>query len=109
MSLRKDEKIFVAGHRGMVGSAIHRKLTEDGFTSVLGRSRSELDLLDRGAVQAFFTSEKPSVVVVAAAEHPLASHVASQERAAGESRVAATPETARKFIALGATVAVERG
>ena len=68
MSLRKDEKIFVAGHRGMVGSAIHRKLTEDGFTSVLGRSRTELDLLDRGAVQAFFAAERPSVVVVAAAK-----------------------------------------
>ncbi|MBE2180775.1 MAG: GDP-L-fucose synthase [Chthoniobacterales bacterium] len=68
MSLRKDEKIFVAGHRGMVGSAIHRKLTEDGFTAVLGRSRTELDLLDRAAVQAFFAAERPSVVVVAAAK-----------------------------------------
>ncbi len=68
MSLSKDETIFVAGHRGMVGSAIHGKLREKGFTKVLGRTRKELDLLDRAAVRAFFGKERPSIVVDAAAK-----------------------------------------
>jgi GDP-L-fucose synthase len=68
MKLSKDETIFVAGHRGMVGSAIHRRLRKDGFTKVLGRTRAELDLLDRQAVRDFFKSEQPSVVVDAAAK-----------------------------------------
>jgi GDP-L-fucose synthase len=68
MSLSKDETIFVAGHRGMVGSAIHHKLLEEGFTKVLGRTRAELDLLDRAAVRAFFEKERPTIVVDAAAK-----------------------------------------
>jgi len=68
MGLTKDETIFVAGHRGMVGSAIHRRLTNDGFTRVLGRTRAELDLLDRRAVRDFFARERPSVVIDAAAK-----------------------------------------
>lgn len=68
MGLQKDETIFVAGHRGMVGSAIHRRLSKDGFTRVLGRTRAELDLLDRHAVRAFFEKERPAVVVDAAAK-----------------------------------------
>ena len=68
MSLSKDETIFVAGHRGMVGSAIHGKLREEGFTKVLGRTRKELDLLDRTAVRAFFEKERPSIVIDAAAK-----------------------------------------
>ena len=68
MSLQKDETIFVAGHRGMAGSAIHRRLAKDGFTRVLGRTRAELDLLDRRAVRAFFEKERPAVVVDAAAK-----------------------------------------
>ena len=68
MSLQKDETIFVAGHRGMVGSAIHRRLAKDGFTRVLGRTRAELDLLDRRAVRAFFEKERPAVVVDSAAK-----------------------------------------
>ena len=68
MSLQKDETIFVAGHRGMAGSAIHRRLAKDGFTHVLGRTRAELDLLDRSAVRAFFEKERPAVVVDAAAK-----------------------------------------
>jgi GDP-L-fucose synthase len=68
MSLHKDETLFVAGHRGMVGSAIHRKLREEGFGKVLGRSRAELDLLDRTAVRAFFEKERPSIVIDAAAK-----------------------------------------
>lgn len=68
MGLKKDERIFVAGHRGMVGSAVHRKLLEEGFTRVIGRTRAELDLLDRSAVRAFYESERPDIVVVAAAK-----------------------------------------
>jgi GDP-L-fucose synthase len=68
MSLSKDETIFVAGHRGMVGSAIHDKLRGDGFTRVLGRTRAELDLLDRAAVRSFFEKEHPSIVIDAAAK-----------------------------------------
>jgi GDP-L-fucose synthase len=68
MSLQKDETIFIAGHRGMVGSAIHRRLAKDGFTHVLGRTRAELNLLDRSAVRAFFEKERPAVVVDAAAK-----------------------------------------
>lgn len=68
MSLQKDEAIFVAGHRGMVGSAIQRRLAKDGFSRVLGRTRSELDLLDRRAVREFFEKERPAVVIDAAAK-----------------------------------------
>ena len=68
MALKKDETIFVAGHRGMVGSAIQRRLAKDGFSRVLGRTRSELDLMDRSAVREFFEKERPSIVVDAAAK-----------------------------------------
>jgi len=68
MSLQKDETIFVAGHRGMVGSAIHRRLLNDGFTRVIGRTRSELDLLARRSVREFFEQERPSIVIDAAAK-----------------------------------------
>jgi GDP-L-fucose synthase len=62
-----DDSIFVAGHRGLVGSAILRRLTSDGFTRLLTRSRSELDLRNRLAVDEFFAREKPKVVILAAA------------------------------------------
>lgn len=68
MNLQKDETIFVAGHRGMVGSAIRSRLLADGHTKVVGRTRAELDLLDRGTVRAFFEKERPSVVIDAAAK-----------------------------------------
>ncbi|MFM7374680.1 MAG: GDP-L-fucose synthase family protein [Chthoniobacterales bacterium] len=66
--MQKDETIFVAGHRGMVGSAIHGKLRGDGYTKVIGRTRKELDLLDRAAVRAFFEKERPGIVIDAAAK-----------------------------------------
>jgi GDP-L-fucose synthase len=62
-----DASIYVAGHRGMVGSAIWRALQRQGFCNVIGRSRAELDLLDRGAVERFFAAEMPDYVFVAAA------------------------------------------
>lgn len=65
--MRKDEKIHVAGHRGMVGAAVTRRLREAGFHNVLTRTRAELDLRDRAAVRAFYEAERPEVVVDAAA------------------------------------------
>jgi GDP-L-fucose synthase len=63
----KSEKIFVAGHRGMVGSALVRRLKSDGFTNLLMRDRSQLDLAEQEAVRKFFQRERPEVVVFAAA------------------------------------------
>lgn len=65
--IEKDESIYVAGHRGMVGSAMVRRLEAGGFQNVLTRTRSELDLTDARAVREFFLNVCPSVVVVAAA------------------------------------------
>lgn len=64
----KHEKIFVAGHRGLVGSAIVRKLKADGYDNLVLRSSSELDLRDQASVKAFFEKEKPAYVVLAAAK-----------------------------------------
>jgi GDP-L-fucose synthase len=66
--MQLDDSIFVAGHRGMVGSAVVRRLSEAGFGKILTCLRAELDLLDRPAVRAFFDQERPSVVVDAAAK-----------------------------------------
>lgn len=65
--MRKDAKIYVAGHRGLVGSAIKRNLEQRGYTNVIGRTHSELDLLDAEAVRRFFDEEQPEYVVLAAA------------------------------------------
>lgn len=65
--LTKDSKIYVAGHRGLVGSAIKRNLEKRGFTNVIGRTHAELDLLDPVAVREFFDRERPDAVVLAAA------------------------------------------
>jgi GDP-L-fucose synthase len=59
----KSEKIFVAGHRGMVGSALVRRLESEGFSNLLLRDRSKLDLRDESAVAKFFAEEKPAVVI----------------------------------------------
>jgi GDP-L-fucose synthase len=66
--LDRSAPFYVAGHRGMVGSAIFRHLEAKGFTNVFGRTSSELDLRDRSAVFAFFESTKPKYVVLAAAK-----------------------------------------
>jgi GDP-L-fucose synthase len=66
--MQLNESIYVPGHRGMVGSALVRRLTKAGFGNILTRSRSELDLLDRSAVRAFFDRERPAVVIDAAAK-----------------------------------------
>ncbi|MEM6532596.1 MAG: GDP-L-fucose synthase [Myxococcota bacterium] len=63
-----NDKVFVAGHRGLVGSAVSRTLEQQGFTSLLTRRRDELDLLDSNAVDAFFAREKPRHVFLCAAK-----------------------------------------
>lgn len=65
--MNSDSKIFIAGHRGMVGSAIVRRLRTEGFQNLIVRTRSELDLTNREAVRAFFNAERPQIVVDAAA------------------------------------------
>jgi len=64
----KTSKIYIAGHTGMVGSAIRRKLESTGFTNVIGSSSKDLDLRDQTAVNAFFEREKPEFVFLAAAK-----------------------------------------
>lgn len=63
-----DARIFVAGHRGLVGSAVVRRLQASGYTNLVIRSRSELDLRDQATVRAFFEAERPDFVVLAAAK-----------------------------------------
>ncbi|HEV8271618.1 MAG TPA: GDP-L-fucose synthase [Chitinophagaceae bacterium] len=64
----KKDKIYIAGHRGMVGSAIHRRLKNEGFENFVFRTSDELDLRDQKAVADFFTKEKPGYVFLAAAK-----------------------------------------
>ncbi|QWE12794.1 GDP-L-fucose synthase [Polynucleobacter sp. AP-Titi-500A-B4] len=64
----KNQKIYVAGHRGMVGSAIVRNLQAQGYTNIVTRTHAELDLTNQAAVQAFFEKEKPDQVYLAAAK-----------------------------------------
>jgi GDP-L-fucose synthase len=66
--MEKADKIYIAGHRGMVGSAIFRKLTAEGFTNIVTRTSSELDLRDQQQVTDFFADEKPAYVFLAAAK-----------------------------------------
>jgi GDP-L-fucose synthase len=68
MKMEKDARIYVAGHRGLVGSAIWRELQRQGFKNVIGRTHTELDLLDANAVRDFYANEKPEFVFVAAAK-----------------------------------------
>lgn len=66
--MEKSAKIYVAGHRGMVGSAIHRRLTAEGYGNIVTRTSSELDLKDQAAVKEFFDNEQPEYVFLAAAK-----------------------------------------
>ncbi len=66
--MEKDAKIYIAGHRGMVGSAIYRRLVSEGYANFVTRTSSELDLRDQVAVRAFFEAEQPDYVFLAAAK-----------------------------------------
>ena len=68
MATDLNTKIYIAGHRGMVGSAIVRNLEEKGFTNIITRTHAELDLTNQAAMQAFFETEKPEQVYLAAAK-----------------------------------------
>lgn len=64
----KNDKIYVAGHRGLVGSAIVRNLKSKGYENIIGRTHKELDLTNQAAVREFFETQKPDIVVLAAAK-----------------------------------------
>ena len=66
--MNKDSKIYIAGHRGLVGSAIVNNLKAKGYTNIIGKTHVELDLLDQQAVSTFFQTEKPEFVFLAAAK-----------------------------------------
>lgn len=66
--MEKNSRIYVAGHRGLVGSAIVRRLEKEGYTNIITRTRTELDLLDAEATRAFFAKERPEHVFLAAAK-----------------------------------------
>lgn len=66
--MNKDSKIYVAGHRGLVGSAIVRNLQSKGYTNIISRTHKELDLTNQEAVRAFFEEEQPEYVILAAAK-----------------------------------------
>jgi GDP-L-fucose synthase len=66
--MNKDSKIYVAGHRGLVGSAIVRELNKKGYINIIGKTHKELDLMDALAVENFFKDEKPEYVFLAAAK-----------------------------------------
>lgn len=66
--MEKSSKIYIAGHRGMVGSAVHRKLSSEGFVNIITRTSKELDLRNQAAVVNFFELEKPEYVFLAAAK-----------------------------------------
>ena len=68
ISMYPEDKIYVAGHTGMVGSAIVRYLTAEGYSNIITRSRDELDLCNNAAVEDFIASQKPDIVIVAAAK-----------------------------------------
>ena len=66
--LDRSAKVYIAGHRGLVGSAMWRHLETDGFTNLIGRTSTELDLRDHDRVGAFFAEQRPDVVILAAAK-----------------------------------------
>lgn len=68
MTVPRNSRVYVAGHRGLVGSALWRFLEGSGFTGLIGRSRAELDLLDTTAVREFYRRERPEYVLIAAAK-----------------------------------------
>ena len=79
--MEKNAKIYIAGHRGLVGSAIWKNLQDKGYTNLIGRTHKELDLLDGMAVRKFFDEEQPEYVFLAAA---FVGGIRSEERRVGK-------------------------
>jgi GDP-L-fucose synthase len=67
-SMKKDSKVYIAGHKGLVGSALWKVLSEDGFSNLIGKSHEQLDLTNKLEVDAYFKSERPEYVFLAAAK-----------------------------------------
>src|SRR5277367_2945839 len=67
MQVSRDSRIFIAGHRGLVGAAVLRALHKQGFKHLIVRTRQELDLTEQAAVRSFFNESRPDVVIMAAA------------------------------------------
>ena len=89
IKMRKESKIFVAGHRGLVGSAILANLRGKGYTNLVTRTHAELDLTDQVAVNAFFEAEKPEYVFLAAAK--VGGIVANEEALAASTHAGGLP------------------
>ncbi|HOZ29481.1 MAG TPA: NAD-dependent epimerase/dehydratase family protein, partial [Bacteroidales bacterium] len=66
--MNKNSKIYLAGHTGLVGSAIHRNLIKKGYQNIIGKTIEELDLKQQSKVEEFFQKEKPEYVIIAAAK-----------------------------------------
>ena len=66
--MHKDSKIYIAGHRGLVGSAILEELQKQGYTNLIYKTHQELDLINQKAVEEFFEQEKPEYVILSAAK-----------------------------------------
>ena len=66
--MNSNSKIYIAGHKGLVGSALVKVLKDQGYTNVIGRSRSEMDLTNQEQVEHFFSQDKPEYVFLAAAK-----------------------------------------
>ncbi|NMB81948.1 MAG: NAD-dependent epimerase/dehydratase family protein, partial [Ignavibacteria bacterium] len=66
--MNTNSKLYIAGHTGMVGSALMRKFTSEGFTNIVTRSFEQLDLRNQNAANDFFETEKPEYVIIAAAK-----------------------------------------
>lgn len=109
--LEKNSKIFVAGHRGLVGSAIMRNLESKGFTNLIVRSRAELDLREQASVNAFFREERPDYVFIAAArvggilynQHYQADFLYDNIMIAGNVIHAAAEHDVKKLLYLGSS------
>ena len=68
MKINKNDKIFLAGHNGMVGSAILKKLVQNGYKKILTKTRAKLNLLDQNKTKKFINRNKPKLVIIAAAK-----------------------------------------
>ena len=98
MMMEKNAKIYVAGHRGMVGSAIVRELERQGYTNIITRTHKELDLTRQDAVEAFFAEEKPGYVFLAAARNTYSGFFSAKNASTASCRVKSSSLWVRVMI-----------